>query len=252
MSAQASAERARRLRVAGGDQDQGRQHRRRVGGDAEQPDVAALHADVPDVEGEPDRPEPERQDGEPLRRRLPARPSSRRRDGRRGSRPRWRGRSPPPRPSAPRRSGATGPNSPTRRRRRRRRTGIPASARPAPRGRPGRRMSTIAPAKPRSAPATWAARRRSPGRKRREQHDQQRPEIADEARLRRRREAQGREVEGVVAEQPADPERPHDGGLPQAPAGPAAGRRRSPRRRARRRGRSWRRAGTAAPSRTRP
>ena len=58
---------------------------------------------------------------------------------------------------------------------------------------------------------------------RREQHDQERPEIGDEARLRRRREAQGREVEGVVAEQPADPERPHDSGLPQGAAALRAG-----------------------------
>ena len=82
MSAQASASVRRRLGIAGRDEDQRRQHRGRIGGDAEQADVAALHADVPDVEGRPDRPEAERERPRAIRRGLPARASSRRRGGR--------------------------------------------------------------------------------------------------------------------------------------------------------------------------
>ena len=42
-----------------------------------------------------------------------------------------------------------------------------------------------------------------------EKHDQQRPEIADKLRLGRRRKAQREEIQRVIAEQPADAERPH-------------------------------------------
>ena len=42
-----------------------------------------------------------------------------------------------------------------------------------------------------------------------EQHDQHRPEIADKLRLGRRRKPQRQEIERVIAEQPADTERPH-------------------------------------------
>ena len=81
-----------------------------------------------------------------------------------------------------------------------------------------------------------------------EQHDQQRPEIGDQARLRRRREPQRGEVAEMIAEEPADADqpdhRPHAGeGGPQPPRDadpaeaeePADARSRAPR------------AGTAAP-----
>jgi hypothetical protein len=55
-----------------------------------------------------------------------------------------------------------------------------------------------------------AARSRQAGR---EQDDQQRPEIVDQPGLGRRREAQGAEVKGVIAEQAAHPEQPDRPGL---------------------------------------
>ena len=52
--------------------------------------------------------------------------------------------------------------------------------------------------------------RRQPlaGQQRREQHDQQRPEIIQQARFGRRREAQREEIQRVIAEQAADARRP--------------------------------------------
>ena len=50
---------------------------------------------------------------------------------------------------------------------------------------------------------------------RRAEHDQQRPEIADELRLGGGRKAQRHEEQRVIAEQPADAERPHLRRLPQ-------------------------------------
>ena len=47
------------------------------------------------------------------------------------------------------------------------------------------------------------------GERRRQQHDQERPEIVDEIGLGRRRELQGGEVERVIAEQAADAQQPH-------------------------------------------
>ena len=109
-------ERERRLGIAGRDQDQGREHRRRIGGDAEEADVAALHADVPDIEGR----------ARPGRGRAPAaraiawrRRPDRRLEGEMADEAEsatWRGRSPRPHRSAPCRSGATAPNSPPTRR----------------------------------------------------------------------------------------------------------------------------------------
>ena len=68
-SARRRRQRRRRGRNAGRDQDQRGKHRRGVGGDAEQANVAVLDAVVPDIEGEADRPEAEAEDRQPLRRR---------------------------------------------------------------------------------------------------------------------------------------------------------------------------------------
>ena len=58
---------------------------------------------------------------------------------------------------------------------------------------------------------------------RREQHDEERPEVVDEPGFGRRRETQRGEVERVIAEQAADAERPHDRPLPERLQGAAAG-----------------------------
>jgi hypothetical protein len=54
---------------------------------------------------------------------------------------------------------------------------------------------------------------------RRKQHDQQRPEIIKQACFGRRREAQRQEIQGVVSEQPADPDDPCKRWLPQCADG---------------------------------
>ena len=59
---------------------------------------------------------------------------------------------------------------------------------------------------------------------RREQHDQQRPEICDEARFGGRRAAQRGEIERVIAEQAADPDEPDRPGLGEGGEAPARGR----------------------------
>ena len=87
---------------------------------------------------------------------------------------------------------------------------------------------------------------------RREQHDQQRPEIIQQPGFRRRRETQREEIQRVIAEQAADADDPGDqrllqrveGGGPEQEA-----RERDQRRRSRT---SWRRAGTPGSSRSRP
>src|SRR4051794_15566909 len=55
------------LRIARENEKRGGEQRRRIGGGAEHTDVAALHADVPGVEGSADRPDAEPDDREPLR-----------------------------------------------------------------------------------------------------------------------------------------------------------------------------------------
>ena len=55
MSAQAAASAGVAGAETGGDQHERREERGCIGGDAEQPDVAVLHAIVPDIEGEADR-----------------------------------------------------------------------------------------------------------------------------------------------------------------------------------------------------
>ena len=54
-----ACEQPARRGIAEQHEDQRREHRRGIGSDAEQGDVALLHADIPDDEGEPDRAEAE-------------------------------------------------------------------------------------------------------------------------------------------------------------------------------------------------
>ena len=115
-------------------QQQRRQHRRGVGGDAEKTDVATLHADVPHIERCADRADPERRRARAIASSFRARPSSRTAGGRSGSEAMSRGRSPRPHRSALRRSGATAPNRrPTRMPPRRRRDNRANTRRAPPR-----------------------------------------------------------------------------------------------------------------------
>ena len=66
ISAQASASAGVAGATPAADQNERRQHRRGVGRDPEQADVAVLDAMVPDIEGEADGAEAEAEDREPL------------------------------------------------------------------------------------------------------------------------------------------------------------------------------------------
>ena len=165
-----------RLCIARDHQEQGREHRRRIGSDAEEADVAPLHADVPDIEGRSDRPEPEPENGKPLHGRF--RPhrglesemadeaQERGREAEAGHRSR----------SAPGRNGGRAPNSRPRRRPRRRRRDSLACTRPRIEGAaPGDQHDHAGKAEKRAddmrAPQMLARQKRG------EQHDQERPEI---------------------------------------------------------------------------
>ena len=203
-----------RRRIAGEHQEQRRQHRRGIGADAEQADVAVLDADVPDIERNADRADAERSTAShcvgscgqtvvsnrpwqvaaisAVARQKPATAAV----GTRGE--------------AARQHRIARPDEGARRRRRH----SPAKlARPS--AAPLVVNSTTVPASPSSAPTMCFARKPLARQQAGEQHDQERPEIIDQSGFGRRRQPQRGEIERMIAEQAADTERPDRRRLPQ-------------------------------------
>ena len=172
-----------------------------------------LHADVPGVERDPDRPDAEPEHREPLRRALrPMRLLERQMEDRRERRGREteaRDRIGRHRGEAARRDRIDRPGERRDERRRKPRQIVLREADAAAPEEQHRRAGERDQRTGDVMPFQLLARQQ-----RREQHDEQRPGIVDELRLRRRREPQREKEQRVIAEQSADAERPD---LPRLP-----------------------------------
>ena len=157
-------ERERRIGVAARDQQQRRQHRRRVGGDAEKTDVAALHADIPHIKRCADRADSERRDASHCVVGFGQTVVSNSEVADRGSEAMVARQKPATAsvgtsPEAARQHRIGGPHESRHEGAEVDRAGTPARASKAPRP----AISTTTPAKPRNAPIRCARRRCSPG-----------------------------------------------------------------------------------------
>ena len=203
-----------RSRKAGQNQERRREQRRRVGRGAEHADVAALHADVPGIKCGADRADAERGDRQPLRHRVGP----------------YRFLDQPVHQGCQQRGRRAKARHRVGRHRlelaRHHRIGRPYEGRDECRDKSGhlagREIAETVAGKQqhRAGEAKQGADdvvRRQPlaRQQRREQHDQQRPEIIEQSRLGRRREAQREEIQRVIAEQAADPDDPRQRLLPQ-------------------------------------
>ena len=167
---------------------------RRVGRDAQQADVAVLDAIIPDIEGEPDRPEPEPDDRRAIAQRAPARPSSRTAAWQSAASAAVTRQKPATasvgaRLQQARQHRIARPDEGAAERQRVAEQASPPLSESAADAAVEQRRRA---AKPSSAPITWRSAQPLAGQQRRQQHDQQRPEIGDEARLRRRARAAAR------------------------------------------------------------
>ena len=92
----------------------------------------------------------------------------------------------------------------------------PAISRTQPRAHGYRRASSQYPRHRTQQGADDVVRRQAfAGQQRRKQHNQQRPEIIQQASFGRRREAQRQEIQRMISEQATDPDDPRSGPLPQ-------------------------------------
>jgi hypothetical protein len=207
-------DRRTRLGKARQHQKRGREQRRRIGRSPEHTDIAALHPDIPGTECGTHRADAERSDRQPLRRRIgPDRDFDE-----------------PMHHSGEQRGRQTEARHRVRRYRfelaRHHRIGRPHKGRDKGREQSGqlaRRETAAAIAgkqehragEPQQGADDVVRRQPFAGQQRRKQHNQQRPAIIQQPGFRRRREAQRQEIQRVITEQPADPDDPRRGPLPQ-------------------------------------